>query len=337
MATKKLNILMVAPWYSANPVRFFSDAFERMGFGVFRVGAIYDKHGGMEWGDDVVKPDIPLKREDPEWNLDNFVDLATERGFVPDFLYLSEETYQTNIAMTRKIPTVLHQWDGWPNCFARGDALNPTLKFTNHPRGIRIHPLAEDRPGWKFMPGAAAPWVHKWTKSSRDLQFCLMATMYGYRTELCQYLEKNRYLVKYGFATTKEFVETYNRSQFTYSNVNGNAGEVKWRTFEAMAMGCVNIVDGENLLLDRLGYLPNVHYLPIKTVERENGEPWPTGEMLESVLGEAIYDYEVFESISRVAMEKCLSQDTYFHRAVQIIADLGFGEFNADRYVKETV
>ena len=322
--TKPLTILVVCPWYPAGPMRYISEAFERMGLNVFRVGATYNDHAGVDWKNDIVHPDLELQREFPRWDLNEFVDIATRAGHTPDILLLSEENYRTIINPTTKVPTGFWSMDGWPQNFLRGDALSPTVKYTNHARGIRAHPLKETPPGWIFMPGATAPWVHRDLAIGRNLDFCLLAAMYGYRAELSQHLADIGYAVKYGYETTSEFVKTYNRSKFTYCNVNGNGGEAKWRFWEAASCGCVNIVDEGDILLNQLGYMPNVHYVPVKIAERENGEPWPTNEMLEEALNGAINDPDCFIEMSIVAKEKSLQQDTYYHRATQILGDLGF-------------
>ena len=91
-----------------------------------------------------------------------------------------------------------------------------------------------------------------------------------------------------------------------------------------MAMGCVNMIDEGINLFNRLGYLPDVHYVPVPIVERENGEFWPTGQILKEawdsnwINGRYIY-------IADTAREKCLSQDTYYDRAKTVLTDLGFG------------
>lgn len=323
--TKPLKVLMVSGWWPAGPIPFLAQAFERMGLDVFRAGPTYNDHGGVDWGEYKVKTNLEFPREAKTWNIDSIISLATHFGHTPDFLFLSEENYQTEIAPTEKIPTAFWSLDGWPNNYIRGEALKPTVLYANHPRGIRTHPLKEDRPGWKFMCGAAAPWIHKDLGLERDLDFCLLATMYGYRSQLCEYLRESGYLVKYGgYVPTSEFVETYNRSKFTYCNINGNGGELKWRGLESMAMGCVNIVDEGPNLFNRLGYIPNVHYVPVKVSEMENGEPWPTGQALEEALGYSLYDSDCFIEMSKAARGKCLSQDTYTHRAKTVLKDLGF-------------
>lgn len=324
--TKPLTVLMMSAWWPAGPIPFLAQAFERMGLGVFRVGPTYNDHGGIDWGKDGVRVDIEIPREYPTWNINAMVDTMTSQGRAPDFVFLSEENYQTHIIPTDKIPTAMWSADGWPNSFKRMEDINPTVGYVNHPNGIRAFPREED-PRWRFMPGAAAPWIHEDLGLERDLDFCLLATMYGYRPQLCEYLIKSGYAVKYGgYVLPQEFVETYNRSEYTYCNVNGNGGEAKWRGFESMAMGCVNIIDEGPNLFNRLGYLPGVHYVPVKVTEQENGEPWPTGNSLEEALSYAMsYKEEAgFVEMSRAAKEKCLSQDTYYHRAKTILNDLGF-------------
>ena len=320
------TILICSPFYPAGPIRYLGEAFERTGCHVIRIGASYSDHMGLKWGRDIELPAIhwELKRERPQWDLNEFIDWTTKNYQAPDLLIISEENYQTDIIPTTKIPSILWSFDGWPNNFERIEMIKPTIGYMNHPYGIRIYPRIEEDHRWRFMPGAAAPWVHKCLNLERDFDFVLLASMYGKRERICEELGKKGVRTWSGQATTPVYVEAHNRALATYHNCNGQQ-EIKWRFWEVASMGCINI-SGDTMLFSRLGIKPWVHYIPIieRTDENYQGELWADSEEIFRVIrwlrdhpGKAL-------GISAEARVHTLRNHTYLHRARTMLTDLSY-------------
>lgn len=227
---KKLNVLALFPWYPANAPRFFADAFEQLGHRVFRVGPTYFDHYGLQWPkDELPLVDHEIVRESPVWNLNGCLDVAAKNGIVPDLIFLSEETYQTRIVPTDKVPVVLWSADGWPDAFARKKVIQPTIAYTQHPFGVNPAPQLHIPDGWKFLPAGYSTKFHKYLNlPERQIDFTLYCTMYGKRQQLCDELSNLGFEVSSGQRTISDYVYGYNNGLFTYHNCNGQA-EVKWR------------------------------------------------------------------------------------------------------------
>ena len=324
---KKLNVLALMPWYPATAARYFADAFEQLGHNVFRAGPMYFNQMGLQWPEsELPKVDHEVVRESSVWNLNGAIDVATEKGFIPDFIFLSEENYQTRIVPTDEVPVVLWQADGWAENFARREMIRPTLAYCNHPRGVV--PSRQERipDGWKFMPSGAAPWIHKFTNvGKRDVDFCLYATLYGKRQQICGELKETGLNVSYGQRTTERYVWGYNRARFTYHNAQ-TQWETKFRLFETMAMGCVNIAD-ENPLFHVLGFAPNVHYIPIEEFCPEfDNDKWPSAMAIKGAIDWWGANASVFEYMQNRAWHLVQERHTYQHRIKAILFDLGLSE-----------
>lgn len=315
---KQFTVLIVAPWYPAGPIRFISEAFERIGCRVVRMGPVYNDHMGLDWGSDIVVPDQSFYQQLSLWNLNYCVDLCTSAHQAPDMLLISEEDYQTDIIPTKKIPSVLWSMDGWPRNYDRADLFQCTVNFTNHPLGIDLYPREEIDPRWRFMPAAAAPWIHRDLKLKRDFDFCLLASSYGRRESLCKELGKIEFRVWHGQATTQTYMEAYNRSIATFHNAR--RGEIKFRFWEAAAMGCINI-SGWSRLFRELGYLPYEHYIPITTPDENE---WPSVDDLADSIRNILGNKDRWNNITHTARKRTLYNDTYYHRCRQIFLALGF-------------
>lgn len=319
----KFVVLVVAPFYPANAVRWLVDALERIGAIVIRVGSLYSDHMGLKWPkEDLPQIDIELPRF-ANWDLDSLIDKVTREYTSPTMLFVSEESYHNDIIPTKKVPTVLYSCDGWPENYNRIEIYNATTGFTNHPLGIDLHPRDEIDPRWQFLPGAAAPWVHKHLGLERHIDFCLLASFYGKRKYLCEELIKRNVKVHYGQSATPTYVDTYNRSITTFHNAR--PGEVKWRFWEAAAMGCINI-SGWSKLFAWLGYAPWHHYVPIETPD---GNEWPAIDSLYETISFIRKNPALIKQVSSDARKRVLNQDTYYHRAKTILADLGFTNMGA--------
>lgn len=315
------TILAVLPWYPANAPVFLAQSFEHIGCRVIRVGPLYSNHMNLKWPEeDLPKVDILLHKE-IDWNIDGFIDQATKMGFPPDLVFVSEENYHNVIINTKKIPSILYSCDGWPENYNRADMVKATVNMTNHPLGIDAYPREEIDPRWQYLPGAAAPWVHCDLKLERYWDFCMLASFYGNRKTLSDELTKNGIKVWSGQATTKTFVEGYNRSIATFHNAR--RGEVKWKFFETTAMGCINI-SGWSKLFPQLGYKPWVHYVPIET---PLGNEWPTVDALSNLVKCFKGDYkEGGVGIANNARKHTLRNHTYLHRIRQIFSALGYSD-----------
>ena len=319
----KICILIVAPFYPAGPIKYIAEAFERIGCQVIRIGPTYNDHMGLDWEADVVVPDRELTRELVWWNLNECVDWTTKNYQAPDMLLVSEENYQTEIISQNKIPSALWSFDGWPNNYERADMFQCTVNFTNHPLGIDLYPRQEIDSRWQFLPAAASPWIHKDLGLARNLDFCLLASDYGKRKAMCEELTKTGFQVRYGQVTTPTYVETYNRSLATFHNAR--LGEIKWRFFEAAAMGCVNI-SGWSTLFPLLGYKEWEEYIPIDTPV---GNEWPEINDLSRLL-HLLKNPDHIRNIAAKAKKRVLMQDTYLHRAKTVLSSLGFADMVAE-------
>ena len=318
----KFCILAVGPWYPVTAFTFFVSAFERIGCKIVRGGPAYSDHMGLKW-DDLPLVDLKFAREEKRWNLNGFVDWCTLHHGAPDLLFVSEENYQTDIVPTKKVPSVLWSADSWPNCYERANLYQCTLNYINQPLGNRFHPRETEDPRWRFLPGAAAPWVHCNLNLERDFDFCLLASSYGKRPELCQGLTDRGFKVWSGQAITKTYVEAYNRSLCTYHNPGYS--EVKWRFFEAAAMGCVNI-SGESNLFFQLNYIPWVHYVPIETPYEDE---WPETDSLAITVSDLKKKLSILKDIARSARLHTLTNHSYLNRVKTIFSDLGMAEMVA--------
>ena len=332
-----MNVLCVLPWYPANAPVFLAEAFARVGCHVTRIGPKYFDHMGLEWPEaELPKVDMELPREGSIWNLDAMVDMATYAGYPPDLLYVSEENYRTEIIPTSKVPVILWSQDGWPDNYARKALFQPTVAYCNQPRGNRYHPLDEDVESWKFMPGAAAPWIHADERLERTHDFCLYGTMYGQRTKIVEGLTRRGFKVLHGQRTTEHYVMGLNRSLCTYHNSGWH--EVKWRFFEAAAMGCLNI-SSHTPLLDRLGYKPYEHYFPVDAPPDAGGDPWPSVVDVVSILKELRLKRLFLHSVTSRAREHTLRHHMYYHRILRIAKDLDMKELGdmAQRSIEKTL
>lgn len=317
---EKLLILAVGPWYPGNAYHWLVQGFEQLGHKVIRIGPLYKEHMGVKWAlEDIDEPTFLLPRETPLWNFDQFVDLCTDAIETPDLLIASEETYRTEIVPTNKIPTVLISYDGWPQNYERRDLFKPIKAYSNH-IGIRIHPRDEVPEGWEWLPPAYAPWVHKLQRpllSSREYDFSLIATMYGDRPKLCEYL-KSKFHIMYGQCNTASYVRVYNNTLCTLHNPQ--PGEIKWRAYEGMAMGCIQI-SWDVPIFRKVEWEPNVHYFPIG-VKEEGNDPWPTGEQLAEAINYLNTNPGLADYIRERSFRRVVEQDTYYHRCEKILSDL---------------
>lgn len=315
---KPLTILAIQPWYPANAPTFLIEAFERAGHKVFRCGPQYFDHMGLMWPEsDCPKINLEIPRES-DWNIDFFIDYAAQNECAPDIVVISEENYHNTIENTTKIPSILWSMDGWPENYARRSMVQPTMAYTNHPFGIRIHPQSSLPEGWHWLPGAAAPWIHRDLLEPRTVDFALFATTYGERQNLCNGLREHGFRVLNGKATTAAYVRFVNIAISTLHNPQ--PGEIQWRFFEHAAMGCINIT-WYTPLLDVLGYKKLQHYYPI-SVEENNDDPWPDLEDLASAVAALKYAHDIYQYIHREAKHWTLHNHTYFHRAATILRDI---------------
>jgi len=333
---KQLTVLAVGPYWPAGSFRFLTEALEHANIRVFRVGPMFLDHGGVSWDvSDFPTIHVPLGKN-VAWDVPYYVDLCTKQIGAPDFIFYSEESYSNQIIPKQDIPSALWSLDGWPQNFGRIQMFKATKGYMNHPFGIRLHPRIFEDERWEFMPGAAAPWVHWNYQIERDIDFVLLASMYGYRPHLVQGLQALGYATVSGFHKTDRFVTFHNRGLFTYHNANLQE-EVKVRFFEAAAMGTC-IISDHTRLLHRLGYEPWIHYIPCPIDVRsilENPqwhEAWPSVETMKEILDYGLDNKQHIATIARQCRDKVLSQDTYYHRAATMLAGLESGMVRSQHY-----
>lgn len=320
------TVLAVQPWYPSNCPTFFAEAMERIGCRVIRIGPAYFSHMGLQWpAEDLPKIDIGLPRESVEWHLPHLVDRCTREYAAPDLLFLGEENYQTQVIPETRIPSVLYSCDGWPNNYARATLWQPTLAYTGQPLGNAIHPQKETPEPWRFLPGAAAPWLHnRFNTLDRKVDFCLFASMYNKRPELCQQLIERGFNVACGQRTNKEYVRGYNLALATLHNPGHM--EIKWRWWESTAMGCINLSE-YCPLLPQLGYLEHEHYLPIPTeFAPEYGDRWPTAETLAENIRWLRSNQNRAREMADNAWRVTFRRNLYYNRIYRIFSDLGMNK-----------
>lgn len=318
-AVIEMNILAVLPHYGATASRFLVDAFERMGHRVFRVGPLYDFHLDMQWDtDEMPKVDLVLPKN-ANWHIDDYVDAATRAGYAPDFVFISEESYNNVIVNTEKVPSALWSVDGWPENYARRGMINATISYTSHPRGIRIRQQPELPQGWYWLPGGAFPSVHRYLGLERDIDFTLFATFYTERPRIVKEIKNSGLTIKVGQAKTPEYVIAYNRALCTLHQPG--YFEIKWRFWESCLMGCINI-SSHTPPLDWLGYKPWIHYISVPAIETDDG-PWPDSSEAIKIMLEIKKYPTFFRQIANEARKYTVANHTYYNRAKQIGSDLG--------------
>lgn len=313
-----MNILAVSSWYGANAPRFLVDALERVGFNIFRIGPRYDFHLDMQWTDsEMPKIDLELPKN-TNWYIDDYVDMATRVGCTPDLVFISEESYNNLIVNTDKIPSALWSLDGWQNQLDRIDMIKPTIGYQAQPRGNQFEPREEDDPRWKFLPSAAAPWIHQCLGLERTIDFTLLATMYTKRPAIVEGLKSQGFSVIAGQKKTPEYVRGYNKSLATYHNPGWH--EAKYRFFESAMIGCLNI-SATNHIFDRLGYQTWRTYVPVITEMTDDG-PWATPEAIGKVLTDIKNNPVFFKGIATAARQLTCERNSYYNRCQTILADL---------------
>ena len=317
---KNLIILAIGPWYPNTFFRYISDAFERMGHTVIRFGADYNNPYDIQWADECQVSIHCSFPKESNWNLDQCVDFCTQYWQTPDLLVVTEETYHNEIVTTHKIPMILYATDGWPENFERVEVYQPTIAYMEDPLGIRAYPRKEQDPRWRFMPGAAAPWVHRDLQIPRIYDFYFCGTMYVNRPILCEFLSNKGFNVRYGKADTPTYVHNLSSAIATLHDCN-QEDRVKWRLFEGMACGCTVISDYTQLL-DWLGYKPWEHYVPCIDSICHQGEPAPDMWEMQKRL-QWIKDHpQESQRISNNGKSHTLNNHTYFNRAATTLSDL---------------
>ena len=317
---KKLTILAILPWYPNSAPRYLCDAFEQAGHRVINFGPDYNNWYDIPWRKQYqARVDIECQR-DSVWHFDDIIDECTNKFKSPDLIFASEESYHNEIYTSSKIPIVLYSIDGWPENFDRYEVFQPTIAYMEDPLGIRSFPRKEQDPRWKFMPGAAAPWVHQDLRIPRILDFYFCGSLYVNRPILCEYLKEKGFRVEYGKADTGQYAYNLSSSLTTLHDCNME-DRVKWRFFEGSACGCVVISD-HTQLLDWLGYKPNVHYLPCGNFMCEQGEPAPDMAQVADAIQWVKNNPPLAQEIANNGKLLTLENHTYNNRVGEILNDL---------------
>ena len=318
-----MKLLYITSWYHANINRWLSEAFEDAGFEVIRVGSTHFNHYGIAWEPELAPKMTEIMPEDTSLDLPALID-----KYSPDMVLLWDWTgeppcYEVlNIDKTRKIkdkmPFIYVQHEGWKNALERISLFNPTVAYTGMPYGVYESPCSAKGLGYKYLPGACYPKIHKpnldWHK--KDLECVLLAGMYKPRPQLCEALKRFGVNIHWGNANVMDYVKYHQRSFSTWE-FSGGTPYIKWRFFEAMAMGCVMISDRISLM-DNLGFGAGKHY--IEYILNDDREPWL--EDLKIRIKALASNQGLYEEISKQAYDFVIENHTYAHRIAQIRSDI---------------
>ena len=231
--------------------------------------------------------------------------------------YVADNKERT-FTLNEKVPFIYVQHEGWANALERKNLFNPTVCYTGMPYGVKQSPIDSKTLGYKYLAGACYPKVHKITKTwaEKSLDCVLFAGMYSPRPEICQALHDDGLNIVYGNVATKEYVEFHNSSRTTWE-FSGGSQYIKWRIFEAMAMGCVVITDTFKLL-GEVGFESWKHYVPHIPVD-----DMPMAISIARGIRMVRQWRDFSETVREEAWNYVMSNHTYEHRAKMILKDIG--------------
>ena len=318
------SILFVSQWYPANIGTFLSYAFEDAGYKVIRVGQACFTHYGLTYNNS----ELPLITERLEQgqsvNLPRLVDKYT-----PDILLMWDWTGEPAVYqvaelgetqnLKNRLPFIYVEHEGWENALKRIELFNPTVAYTGMPYGVVETPCSAAAMGYKYLAGACYPKVHYITKSLRDkdLDFIVMASFARTRNAVCAAMRQKGFETYYGVGSLTAYRNYHNSSLTTYDFSDGWQ-YVKWRVFEAMAMGCILLQDSFELL-DMLGFVPDKHYVEYKLT----AEYQPDIEDMAAKINMLKTDHDLADKIRADAYNFVMEKHQYSHRVQQILRDLG--------------
>ena len=144
-----------------------------------------------------------------------------------------------------------------------------------------------------------------------------MATPYKWRPALCQYLREQGFKVQDGLGNVAAYALGYNMAICTAESSDGQEF-IKWRVFEAMAMGCT-VLHTENKLMDRL-FNRGEHYFWVQPEEDGNG---PMRKVVDWRIRQIKENPSVYSVVANAARKLVLREHTYRNRAETILKDVG--------------
>lgn len=317
------TILFVSQWYPANIGTFLSYAFEDAGYKVIRVGETCFNHYGVKY-DYSELPVITERLEQGQTvNLPRLVDKYT-----PDILLMWDWTgepaiYQVaELGETQKLkyrlPFIYVEHEGWENALKRIELFNPAVAYTGMPYGVIETPCRAASMGYKYLAGACYPKVHYIDRplSIKDLDFVVMASVARTRPAVCKAIEDKGFKTYFNTGGLTDYRTYHNRSLTTFDFSDGWQ-YVKWRVFEAMAMGCILLQDRFELL-DSLGFVPNKHYVEYKLTAGYH----PYIDDMVAKITMLKTDKDLANKIRDDAYNFVMEKHTYAHRVSQILSDL---------------
>jgi hypothetical protein len=314
---------MVSEWYPANIGTFLSYAFEDAGYEVIRVGNTCFNHYGL------VMPvsELPVITEKLVFGQDLNLPALVDK-YTPDILMMWDWTGEpscynvANKQMTTKLkhrlPFIYVEHEGWLNALKRIELFNPTVAYTGMPYGVVETPCSAMAMGYKYLAGACYPKVHYITKTfeEKDLDLVVMASVARTRESVCGAMKAKGFNTYFNTGTLTEYRDYHNRSLTTYDFSNGWQ-YVKWRVFEAMAMGCVLLQDSFELL-ESLGFREDKHFVGYKLTEDNK----PDIESIAYQITMLKNNPDVARKIRVAAYDFVIENHTYSHRVSQILKDL---------------
>jgi len=329
-----VKLLFVSQWYPANIGTFLSYAFEDVGYEVIRVGSTCFNHYG------VIYPlrDLPVITE--ELSFDQDLDLpALVDKYKPDILLMWDWTgepscynvvnNQMTLNLKHRLPFIYVEHEGWENALKRIELFNPTVAYTGMPYGVVETPCSAMSMGYKYLAGACYPKVHYINRpfETKDLDFVVMASAARTRPAVCEAIEKMGFKTFFGTGDTTDYRTYHNRSLTTYDYSDGWQ-YVKWRVFEAMAMGCVLLQDSFELL-ESLGFRAGKHFIEynLKDLNDINKDSFcnlvPDIDTIAEELTRLKNSPDLAKEIQKNAYDFVMENHTYSHRVSQILSDIG--------------
>jgi hypothetical protein len=261
-----MKLLFVSEWYPANIGTFLSYAFEDAGYEVIRVGNTCFNHYGL-----VLNPaELPMITEKLPFGQDLDLPALVDK-YKPDMLLMWDWTGEPScykvvnatatLKLKHRLPFIYVEHEGWLNALKRIELFNPTVAYTGMPYGVIETPCSAMSMGYKYLAGACYPKVHYINRAfeAKDLDFVVMASQARSRPMVCEAMFNKGFKIHYGTGGLYDYRTYHNRSIATYDYSDGWQ-YVKWRVFEAMAMGCILLQDSFELL-ESLGFRAGEHFI----------------------------------------------------------------------------
>lgn len=238
------RVLILAMHWAVASGRYIKRALIRLGHDVRSVGPAM---GRRIWGLEVDaryvwEPDGALDAYWPDWT--------------PDLVLLMDSAFQYHHPHYADVPHVVYGVDSHVRNYRQPGVSHYFLAHAEGP----AHAVAEPDEHW--LPCGYDPEWHRCLTPlyQRPVHAALVGVIYEERLRLVKALAGAGWRVEVGTGALQAAYErVYN--QAVVSVCRSAAGDVAQRIFETAAMGCV-ILSDPCADFERLGFQPNVHYLP---------------------------------------------------------------------------